>query len=175
MCIINHMDIKGRILQSLRRRKDGILLRSDVTMFGSRSQVSAALLHLCASGSIKRLERGVYVLPAKLAALGIESLLKKAHQRLAEARLQRALTGRRTTRITATARYVSTLAKQRGVIYKPTFGDRWANAVTRLAGDEITHDATDDLLVALAREGTLSPDEMVKLVMSHHRALKSNV
>jgi hypothetical protein len=37
---MSHMDIKGRILQSLRPRRDGVLLRSDVNDFGSRSQVS---------------------------------------------------------------------------------------------------------------------------------------
>gem|GEM_PF-2895090 len=34
LIVINHMDIKGRILQSLRPRRDGLLLRSDVSSFG---------------------------------------------------------------------------------------------------------------------------------------------
>ena len=68
-----------------------------------------------------------------------------------------------------TARHVKALAREAGVQYVPTFGDHWAAAVTRLAGDEVTSDATDDLLVALTRAGKLSPSDMVRLVMAHHR------
>ncbi len=47
--------------------------------------------------------------------------------------------------------------------------DSWASAVTSLAGDTVQSDDTDDLLVALTREDKLSGQEMVKLVMAHHR------
>lgn len=77
--------------------------------------------------------------------------------------------------ITDTACYVNILAEQQGVIYRSTFCDFWASAVTRLAGDEIMPDATDDLLVALTRNGSLCPDELVRLVIKHHRELKKEV
>lgn len=105
---------------------------------------------------------------SKLVAIQLDS----AHQRQAKARRKKAILKRRSGRLTATAQYVSALAKQQGVIYKATFCDRWANAVTRLAGDEITSDVTDDLLVALTRAGSLSAGDMVKLAMDHHRELK---
>ena len=67
------------------------------------------------------------------------------------------------------------LAKRVGVSYAPTFSDRWAASVTRLAGDEIASDSTDDLLVALTHAGKLSPADMTKMIMAHHRALKGHV
>jgi hypothetical protein len=117
---------------------------------------------------------GVYVLPAKLEMLGKAFLLERAHQRQRASR-KVVLEKRRRTQTTATARYVKTLANRFGVTYKLTYGDRWASAVTRLVGDEIRPDTTDNLLVALTREGKLTSEDMVKLVMEHHRALKSHV
>jgi hypothetical protein len=169
------MNVKGRILHSISRRRDGVLLRSELRRFGSSSQVSTALLDLCNEGAIVRVEHGVYVSPAQLSTVGKEVLLETARQRPATARERRAFAQGRTARRTTTSRYVSLLAKQHGVIFKPTYSDQWAGAVTRLAGDEITPDATDDLLVALTREGKLSPDEMLDLVLDHHRALNSHI
>lgn len=173
---MNRMDIQGRILQSIRPRRDGLLLRSDVKALGSSSQVSAALVELCRKGLIQRIERGVYAHPGKLASLGKQALLEHAHERQAQARRKVAARKKREARyITPTARYVSALAKRLGITYTPTFSDRWAFAVTRLAGDEVPSDSTDDLLVALTRAGKLSPSDMAKLVMEHHRTLKSHV
>jgi len=169
------MDIKNRILQSIRPRRDGLLLRSDVKVLGSRSQVSAALAELCRKGQIQRIERGVYVSPTKLASLGQSVLLERAHERRMQARHKTKKQKRRQARTTPTARHVNALAKRLGVSYVPTFSDRWAVAVTRLAGDDVSSDATDDLLVALTRAGKLSPTDMAKLVMEHHRALKAHV
>jgi predicted transcriptional regulator of viral defense system len=81
--IMNRMDIQGRILQSLRPRRDGILLRSDLKALGSDSQISAALVELRRKGAIQRIERGVYAQPTKLAALGKSALLERAHWRQA--------------------------------------------------------------------------------------------
>lgn len=170
------MDIQGRILQSIRPRRDGLLLRSDVRALGSDSQVSAALEGLCRKGLIQRIGRGVYAHPEKLAVLGEQALLDSAHERQARARRQLAAQKKRQARaITPTARHVIGLAKRLGIAYVPTFSDRWAAAVTQLAGDEVSSDSTDDLLVALTRTGKLSPGDMVKLVMEHHRTLKSHV
>ena len=70
-----------------------------------------------------------------------------------------------------TAIYVRQLAKREGIVFAPTFADLWAKAVTKLAGDEVKSDKTDDLLVALTRAGKLSPRDMTKLVIAHHRNL----
>jgi hypothetical protein len=171
----SRMDIQNRILQSIRPRRDGLLLRFDVKGLGSSSQVSAALTKLCRNGQIQRIERGVYVSPSKLASLGKTALLERAHERRMQALHKMKMQKRRRARITPTARHVNALAKRLGVSYTPTFSDRWAVAVTRLAGDEVCSDATDDLLVALTRAGKLSPTDMAKLVMEHHRTLKAHV
>lgn len=170
------MDIQARILQALRPRSDGVVLRSDLAALGSVSQVSAALAELCRKGSVQRIERGVYALPAKLASQGKQALLRSARKRQAAAR--RATSNkekREAQKITPVARRVMALAKRVGVSYTPTFSDRWAASVTKLAGDEIASDSTDDLLVALTRAGKLSPADMTKMIMAHHRALKAHV
>jgi len=162
------MDIQGRIFQSIRSRRDGLLLRSDVSAIGGRSQVSAALLALCRKGLIQRIERGVYVTPQKLELLGKQALLDKAHQRQAALRQKLSIRKRREARtLTPTARYVDALARRLGISYTPTYGDRWAFAVTRLAGDDVSSYRTDDLLVALTRAGKLSPTDMVRMAIEH--------
>ena len=67
--------------------------------------------------------------------------------------------------------YVRQLAKREGIVFAPTFADLWAKAVTKLAGDDVKSDKTDDLLVALTRAGKLSPRDMTRLVIAHHRNL----
>ena len=164
------MDIEKRILQAVRPRRNGLLLRRDVRTFGSPSQVSVALNRLCAKGVITRLAPGVYAKPSKLAEVGRDALLAAATVKTRE--LQPSVKRRKRSRLTHAARVVKNLAKQAGVVFVPTLADQWASAVTRLAGDDINSDATDDLLVALTRAGKLSPNEMVKLTMEHHRATK---
>lgn len=162
------MDIKGRILQSLRPRRDGMLSRYQVRDFGSPSQVSAALNSLCDNGLMVRVDRGVYAKPKTFEKLGRDVMLN-----LAKSKQNRPhISGRNTFHMTETARHVQQLAKRAGVEFVPTFADRWARAVTSLAGDDVKSDATDNLLVALTRRGKLKPDEMVKMVLAHHRALK---
>ncbi len=167
---MNHMNIEGRILQSLRPRRDGVLLRSDVNDFGSPSQVSVALKALLEKGLITRLDRGVYAKPDKVEQVGKTALLEQAMARMEH---QRALDLKRVRRRRSdpTAIYVRQLAKREGIVFAPTFADLWAKAVTKLAGDEVKSDKTDDLLVALTRAGKLSPRDMTRLVIAHHRNL----
>lgn len=173
---MSRMDIKRRILQSIRPRRDGLLLRSDVSSMGSNSQVSAALRELCREGLILRIERGVFVAPQKLELFGKQVILANAHQRQSKLHQKLAIRKRREARtLTPTARYVVSLAKRLGITYTPTYSDYWAFSVTRLAGDEVLSDSTDDLLVALTRAGKLSPHDMTKMVIEHHRTLKSHV
>lgn len=88
---------------------------------------------------------------------------------------QRALAVKQTRqqRRDPTAIYVRQLAKREGVVFAPTFADIWAQAVSKLAGDEIKSDKIDDLLVALTRAGKLSPRDMTELLVAHHRSLAS--
>ncbi len=165
------MDIKGRILQSLRPRRDGLLLRLDAKPFGSPSQVSAALRSLVDSGLIEKLDRGIYAKPAKVAQLGKGALLESANLRTKNLRDQYVRRSK-FTRLTPTAKYVRNLAKSEGVGFNPIYADRWASSVTKLAGDNVKSDSTDDLLVALTRSGKITPKDMVALVIKHHKDLK---
>jgi len=164
------MNIERRILQSLRPRREGVLLRSEVNHFGSASQVSAALKSLSEKGLIAKLSRGVYAKPEKVLQCGEATLQKLAQikrhkqQTLARKRVKQQHTD-------PAAIYVRQLAKREGVVFVPTFADIWASAVTKLAGDEVSSDPTDDLLVALTRAGKLTPRDMTKLVIAHHRNL----
>jgi hypothetical protein len=167
---MNHMDIEGRILQSLRPRRDGVLLRSDVNDFGSPTQVSVALKALVEKGLITRLDRGVYAKPDKVEQMGRKALLEQAMAKMEHQRTQDLKRARR-RRSDPTAIYVRQLAKREGIVFAPTFADIWAKAVTKLAGDEVKSDKTDDLLVALTRAGKLSPRDMTRLVIAHHRNL----
>ena len=164
------MGIEGRILQSLRPRRDGVLLRSDVSDFGSPSQVSAALKALLEKGLITKLDRGVYAKPDRVEQIGKDSLLMQATARMEQNRTQ-ALKRAKQRRNDPTAIYVRQLAKREGIVFAPTFADLWAKAVTKLAGDEVKIYKTDDLLVALRRAGKLPPRDMTKLVIAHHRNL----
>lgn len=118
----------------------------------------------------------MYVTPQKLELLGKQAFLGKAHQRQLALRQKLSIRKRpEALALTPMARYVDALAKRLGVSYTPTYGDRWAFAVTRLAGDDVSSDRTDDLLVALTRAGKLSPTDMAKMAIEHHRMLKSHV
>lgn len=73
------------------------------------------------------------------------------------------------------AGFVQGLARRFKVAYVPNAMDRWAETVTRLAGDEVHADDTEDLLVALKRSGKLSTDEMTLLLVNHLRERKQGV
>jgi hypothetical protein len=166
------MNLERRILQSLRPRREGVLLRSDVNHFGSASQVSVALKSLLNKGLIAKLDRGVYAKPEKVLQCGVTTLQKQAQVKQHK---QRTLVRKRVKQQfrNPAAMYVRQLAKREGIVFVPTFADIWATAVTKMAGDEVNSDSTDDLLVALTRAGKLSPRDMTKLVIAHHRSLAS--
>ena len=165
------MDIKSRILQSLRPRKDVLLLRQDTKALGSPSQISVALRSLVDKGLIEKLDRGIYAKPTKVRQLGREALLKTATLKVKHIHDQ-FLLRRKRTRLTPTAQYVRNLARHEGVRFNPIYADHWARSVTNLAGDEVKSDSIDDLLVELTRLGKMTPKEMVALVIKHHNDLK---
>ena len=164
------MNLERRILQSLRPRREGVLLRSEVNHFGSASQVSLALKSLLNKGLIAKLDRGVYAKPEKVVQCGAAILQKQAQVKRHKQRTLAIKRVKQQHRDPA-AVYVRQLAKREGIVFVPTFADIWATAVTKLAGDEVKSDATDDLLVALTRAGKLTPRDMTKLVIAHHRNL----
>lgn len=147
------------------------MLRHDTKSFESPSQISAALRSLIEDGLIQRQDCGVYAKPAKVVQLGKQALLESANLRTKNLRDQYVRRSR-FTRLTPTARYVRDLAKSEGVGFNPSYADRWASSVTKLAGDEVRSDSTDDLLVALTRSGKITAKDMVALVIKHHKDLK---
>lgn len=76
---------------------------------------------------------------------------------------------------TGVAQFVHALARRHHISYSPTSTDRWAEAVTRLAGDEVRSGPVQDLLVALKRAGKLSTDDMAALLVSYLRERKQGV
>lgn len=52
-------------------------------------------------------------------------------------------------------RYVAALAQQHGIVYEKTGSDALAEAITRLAGDDVCTDETEDMLVALRRANVI--------------------
>ncbi|AMG03870.1 hypothetical protein [Vibrio mimicus] len=73
------------------------------------------------------------------------------------------------------ARYVSELAHHYNVSYCYNTMDKWADAVTRLAGDEVVHDTVEDLLVALKRAGKITKQEVAMLSVNYLREQKQSV
>lgn len=94
-----------------------------------------------------------------------------ARAKLQKKRSEQQLGGRQAL-TTSIARRVRQMALREGVTFVETYADRFAHAATRLAGDEVQSDETDNLLVALRRQGKISPLEMVRMMAEHHRALK---
>ena len=70
------------------------------------------------------------------------------------------------------AQFVAELARKNGISYQRTGLDSWAETVTRLSGDEVRLDATQNLLVALKRAGVLNGYQMSRLSVNHLRELK---
>jgi hypothetical protein len=75
----------------------------------------------------------------------------------------------RQNKSSVTSVFVRALARREGVLVRNTFADNWAQAVTRLAGDSIKSDTTDDRLVALARAGKISASQQLGMLVAHHR------
>lgn len=67
------------------------------------------------------------------------------------------------------AEYVKKLSSYHKVDYTFNSLDLWANTVTRLAGDKVEPDRTEDLLVALKRAGKLSKKEFAEIFVNYLR------
>jgi hypothetical protein len=73
------------------------------------------------------------------------------------------------------AGYVKKLAHEYGVTYVDNSMDKWASAVTRLAGDEVTPDPVQDLLIALKRAEKISKRDVAILTANYLRERNQNV
>jgi hypothetical protein len=62
-----------------------------------------------------------------------------------------------------TAGIIRRMASRNNVTAVISSGDRWAQDVTRLSGDDVTFDDVEQLVVALQRAGVLSRVQAVKL------------
>ena len=69
--------------------------------------------------------------------------------------------------VSSVSGYVASIAKQHGVSYLRTPSDELADVVTRLSGDEVSTDATEDLIVALRRANVIDGPTMISLLGSH--------
>lgn len=72
-------------------------------------------------------------------------------------------------------RYVQKLARRYKVSYTFSTMDKWAESVTRLAGDEVRRDHTEDLIVALKRAGKISKQDVARLTVNYLRERKQSV
>ena len=67
--------------------------------------------------------------------------------------------------------YVERFAAAHQVTFERTRLDDWAEAVTRVAGDDVQLDGTGKLLVALKKQGLISGRQAARLVSNHCREL----
>lgn len=73
------------------------------------------------------------------------------------------------------ASYVARLAAAHGVVFKRTRLDDFAEAVTRLAGDDEQLDATGKLLASLRKKSLINGPQLARLMTNHMREQKNAV
>lgn len=209
------MELKDRLRQSIQKRHDRVILRSELTHLGAPTQLSRALHELQQDGLLERASKGVFINRAAahqalehsqdaLAKLARE-LYEKAGAQVSDvltsnasiavilsshvaARRQFAVQG---TKIHAhyfskltrpripkdvsalpkvgVDRYVQRLALAFQVHYRRSALDVWAEAITHAAGDRITSDATNGLLVQLKQMNAINARQFAQLVVNHRR------
>jgi hypothetical protein len=67
---------------------------------------------------------------------------------------------------------IRALAERHKIAYAETATDAWARHVTRLAGDDVSLDKVELLLIALQRAGHLSRPDALRLQVSYLREAK---
>lgn len=63
--------------------------------------------------------------------------------------------------------YVAQLAHEHAVVYRRTAWENYAVTITQLAGDDVRLDATQKLIVALAKADVIDGTELVHLMHRH--------
>lgn len=71
--------------------------------------------------------------------------------------------------------YVASLAAAHGVVFQRTRLDDFAEAVTRLAGDDERLDATGKLLASLRKKSVINGAQLARLMTNHMREQKNAV
>lgn len=69
--------------------------------------------------------------------------------------------------------YIEDLGLKHNVKFVRTGLDDWADKITELSGDDVIHDPTLDLLVALKRANKISGAQMARLATNHLREVKN--
>lgn len=70
---------------------------------------------------------------------------------------------------TGYGKFICALASRYQVIYRKSVGDKLADQITRLAGDDVKLDDVEKLLVALDRAGYVPPGKFVPLQVGYLR------
>lgn len=68
---------------------------------------------------------------------------------------------------TGVSDFVRRLAEANQVVYERTLLDDWADAVTRASGDDAKLDATEKLLVALAKKQVINGRQLTRLLNNY--------
>lgn len=66
--------------------------------------------------------------------------------------------------MTGLSAYIADLAKRHGIAYIKTGADELAEVITRLTGDVVVPDETEDLIVELKRAGAIDEQTMIVLL-----------
>ena len=69
--------------------------------------------------------------------------------------------------------YITRLARAYKVVFKRSQLDDLAEAITRAAGDDVSFDATQSLLIALAERSIVSKRQTVRLLLNYKREVES--
>jgi hypothetical protein len=175
------MNTEDRILLSARNRKEPVMLRSEFSSLGGRTQVNSALTNLVRQGLLSRAATGVYVRGPidEIEPRLLEDARKRARS-LKGARMHGI--GRQGKHLDTApfiqiptkgvAAFVTRLAKRMNVRYVPTVADRWAEHVTALAGDRVTRSQVADQLLALFRANAITKRQLNELLVNHLREKK---
>ena len=68
--------------------------------------------------------------------------------------------------------YIRNLAQKFSIYYIKTYADQWAEAVTRLADDEVQNDDVEKLAIELNRQGIINKKDMITLLTYYLRENK---
>lgn len=154
------------LLGLLRASEGSIFLRAEIQLLARCSQIDSSIRSLLRRGYLQQINEETFLFngsPKRGASRGklkcSNSFVWRISPRIRHGQ-------------TSIARFVRAMARSCHVRFQPTHMDRWAVTVTRLAGDEVASDSTDDLLVALTRAGKLTTRDMSRLVAAHRRELK---
>nr|WP_316643005.1 hypothetical protein [uncultured Roseateles sp.] len=74
---------------------------------------------------------------------------------------------------TSVGAFIHRLAEANRVVYKRTRLDDWAEAVTQAAGDDVKLDATENLLVALAKKHVITGRQAMRLLNNYMEEAES--